>query len=263
MLDSASRALTHLLYPLKFSGVFIPVLPSRLLSCLEAPVSYIIGIDRKYERLEIPTDDFLLCDLDQDSIVHAVAPPRLPPTLRQKLGNLLAMAAPLHLSRGIPTGPPAYIQECYPKNCFTINRDVISKKRMPADYGKYVGLRAAQFGDWSGDPPAKAPVFNAFQHMIRQEEKEMEAFFYASNASSMNSMNPFTSFDPSKYGTVSSTRSLQTKGGGGSTIKNLTAHLRHPSSGSGTWANSFSSRSVSSLPHVRSSFWLTFSLVYR
>jgi len=202
-------------------------------------------------------DDFLLCDLDQDSIVHSAAPPRLPPTLRQKLGNLLAMAAPLHLSRGIPTGPPAYIQECYPRNCFTINRDVISKKRMPAEYGKYVGLRAAQFGDWSGDPPAKAPVFNAFQHIIRQEEKEMEAFFYASNPSSMNSINAFTTFDPSKYGTVSSTRSLQTAGGGGgggSTIKSLTAHLRHPSSGSGTWANSLSHRSVSFLPLIRFSF---------
>lgn len=35
MLHSASRALLHLLWPFKFSGVYIPILPSRLLSALE------------------------------------------------------------------------------------------------------------------------------------------------------------------------------------------------------------------------------------
>jgi hypothetical protein len=245
MLDSAGRTLVHLLYPFKFSGVIIPVLPCRLLSCLEAPVSYIIGIDRRYERLELPADDFLLCDLDQDTIVHSQAPSRLPPTIRQKLGNLLAIAAPLHLSRGVPTGPPLYVQECFPRNCFTIQRDVIERSRRPAEYGKYIGLRTAAFGDFAGDVPAEPPVFNAFQHMIRVEEKEMEAYFYASNPGSIQSMSGFASFDPSKYSTVSSTRSLQSDGG--NTIKGLTAHLRHPSSGSGIWPSSFtrlSDRSV-------------------
>jgi len=35
MLHSAARALVHLIWPFKFSGVFIPILPFRLLSCLE------------------------------------------------------------------------------------------------------------------------------------------------------------------------------------------------------------------------------------
>lgn len=35
MLHSAARALLHLLWPFKFSGVYIPILPSRLLSALE------------------------------------------------------------------------------------------------------------------------------------------------------------------------------------------------------------------------------------
>jgi hypothetical protein len=35
MLHVAARALTHLIWPLKYSGIYIPVLPGRLLSCLD------------------------------------------------------------------------------------------------------------------------------------------------------------------------------------------------------------------------------------
>ena len=190
MLHSVARALVHLIWPFKFSGVFIPVLPSRLLSCLEvltlntqliqAPVSYIIGIDRKYERLELPTDDFLLCDLDQDSIIASTTPMALPSTIRQKLAHLLSVAARLHLNRGVPIGPPAYIQECYPKNCFTIDREVIASTRQPPGYGKFVGLRSLSFEDGSIETPVESPIFNAFQYSMRQEEKELEQFLYGS-----------------------------------------------------------------------------------
>jgi DENN (AEX-3) domain len=45
MLYSAARALIHLLWPLKYSGVFIPVLPSRLLSCLEVHVPFCMHLN--------------------------------------------------------------------------------------------------------------------------------------------------------------------------------------------------------------------------
>jgi hypothetical protein len=236
LLTSASQALTSLLYPLTYTGVQIPVLPSRLLSALDAPVSYLIGIGR-YDRLELPTDDFVLVDLDQDSVFGSAAGMRIPPVLRQKLGNLLAVAAPLHLSRGVPVGPPDYIKEAFPGNCFVVpQRELLSAKRAPAEYGRFVGLRTAQFSEL---PVGKveAPVFNAFRCATREEEREMEAFFYASNPGSMQSISSFSTFDSGKYGSVGSRASMQVAG---NSIKGLTAHLRHPSSGSGGWANSFS-----------------------
>ena len=37
----------ELLYPLTWSGVFIPILPARLVQAIEAPYPYIVGIERR------------------------------------------------------------------------------------------------------------------------------------------------------------------------------------------------------------------------
>lgn len=217
---------------------------------MKAPVSYIIGIDRKYERLELPTDDFLMCDLDQDSVLFSSMPMGLPPMIRQKLGNLLAVAARLHLSRGVPVGPPAYIQECYPKNCFTADRSVISRKRYSPGYGKFVGLRSLSFDDETIETIVEPPIFNAFQHCTQQEEKELRQLFYRrKNHETVNSMNSFTSFDPARYASVNSRPSFS-----GSSLRDITANLHHPfNRGSGLWNNSFgrnSDRTVLSLLEI-------------
>jgi hypothetical protein len=206
---------------------------------IQAPVSYIIGIDRKYERLELPTDDFLLCDLDQDSILASTTPMVLPTAIRQKLAHLLSVAAQLHLNRGVPIGPPAYIQECYPKNCFTIDRELIASKHQPPGYGKFVGLRSLSFEDGSVETPVESPIFNAFQHSMRQEEKELEQFLYGStNIGTDKSFDSFPSFDPAKYASINSRPSS-------STLRDFTAHLRHPSyRGSGLWNNRNANRHV-------------------
>src|SRR5205814_9499126 len=96
-------------------------------------------------------------------------PMALPPMIRQKLGNFLAAAARLHLSRGVPVGPPAYVQECYPKNCFTADKSVISRKRSPPGYGKFVGLRSNSFENGNIETVVEPLIFNAFQHCIQQE----------------------------------------------------------------------------------------------
>lgn len=160
-------------------------------------------------------------------------PMSLPPTIRQKFAHLLSLAARLHLNRGVPIGPPEYIQECYPKNCFTIDRSVITPKRQPPGYGKFVGLHSLSFEDGSNDAVAEPPIFNAFQYDIRQEEKELEQYLYGPTSHGhIKSINSFSSFDPTKYASrpsFSSTRSL----------RDLTAHLRHPSiRGSGVWNDS-------------------------
>ena len=68
MLYLATRALIDLLFPFTWSGVLIPVLPARLIQALEAPCPYIVGIERRYEKVELPSEDFVLVDLDADKI---------------------------------------------------------------------------------------------------------------------------------------------------------------------------------------------------
>ena len=79
MLHLASSALVALIYPLKWAGVFIPVLPARLIQALEAPCPYIVGVERRYDNLEFPEDDFVLVDLD-DNVIESTGPPYTPPS---------------------------------------------------------------------------------------------------------------------------------------------------------------------------------------
>ncbi|KAJ9619539.1 hypothetical protein H2203_008317 [Taxawa tesnikishii (nom. ined.)] len=118
MLHLASAALASLLYPMKWASVFIPVLPYRLIQALEAPCPYIIGVERRYDQLELPDDDFVLVDLDQDVIESTARPTCLPRQQRRKLMALLQAAAPHHTRFGTPIGPPAYATETYPNDAF-------------------------------------------------------------------------------------------------------------------------------------------------
>jgi hypothetical protein len=102
MLHLASRAIASLLYPLKWASIFIPVLPARLLSALEAPCPYIVGIERRYEKIELPDDDYVFVDLDQDTIESTSPPRTLPRPQRRKLVSLLQLAALHHNSYGVP-----------------------------------------------------------------------------------------------------------------------------------------------------------------
>ncbi|KOS23233.1 DENN domain-containing protein [Escovopsis weberi] len=106
MLHLACHALASLLYPLKWASIFIPVLPARLISALEAPCPYIVGVERRYERIDLPEDDYVLVDLDGDTIDATSQPVRLPRQHRRKLMSLLQVAAPHKLRYGVTTGPP-------------------------------------------------------------------------------------------------------------------------------------------------------------
>lgn len=164
MLHLASRALTELLWPMTWAGIFIPVLPSRLIQALEAPCPYIVGIERRYERVELPEDDFVLVDLDQDEIESTVPPIQMPKQQRRKLQSLLQLAAPHHNRFGVPTGPPAYAIEAFPFNAFSSETpSVFTTNSHSTSLAKYVGLNSTSFGDNSSNLPTKSLVFNAFQ----------------------------------------------------------------------------------------------------
>lgn len=163
MLHLASSALIHLLYPLKWAGIFIPVLPARLVQALGAPCPYIVGIEKRYESVEYPEDDFVLVDLDRDIIESTARTVPLPRQQRRKLLATLQLAAPLHHRHGIPTGPPPYAIESFPFNFFAVENDfLLSQRARVSSLARLVGESSAAFGDASMDAPPSPPIFNAF-----------------------------------------------------------------------------------------------------
>ncbi|WKT40977.1 hypothetical protein QSH57_005783 [Fusarium oxysporum f. sp. vasinfectum] len=163
MLHLACHALANLLYPLKWSSIFIPVLPARLLSALEAPCPYIVGIERRYDRIELPEDDYVLVDLDKDTIDATSQPVRLPRQARRKLMSLLQVAAPHKLRYGVTTGPPPYAMESFPYDAFSTENAALFRSATPkSTLGKWVSQSSSGFGE--PDPPNEVlpPLFNAF-----------------------------------------------------------------------------------------------------
>lgn len=163
MLHLACHALANLLYPLKWASIFIPILPARLLSALEAPCPYIVGVERRYENIELPEDDYVLVDLDKDTIDAASQAASLPRQHRRKLLSLLQIAAPHRLRFGVATGPPPYAIEAFPYDAFSAeNGSLFISNTMPSSLGKWVTQNSSTFGDLDAGGNSRPPLFNAF-----------------------------------------------------------------------------------------------------
>ena len=163
MLHLAVAAITHLLYPLKWASILIPVLPARLIQALDAPCPYVVGIERRYECLEYPEDDFVLVDLDNNSIESTGPPISLPKQQRRKLMSLLQVAAPHHSRFGIPPGPPAYAIESFPFDAFSSeNPTIFNHRPQPSTLATLVGLNSASFADMAGFGSCRLQIYNAF-----------------------------------------------------------------------------------------------------
>lgn len=170
MLHSVSRSLVSLLYPFTWSGIFIPVLPARLLSAIEAPCPYIVGIERRYDKIELPEEDFVLVDLDSDSILSSNPPTLLPRAQRRKLVSLLQLAAGHHIRYGVPVGPPQYVVETFPNDCMVSECSALYSTIPPAStLAKLVNLTSTAFGGAGASDFAPRPlVFNGFSHSKNQ-----------------------------------------------------------------------------------------------
>lgn len=163
MLHLASKALVSLLYPLKWASIFIPVLPARLISALEAPCPYIVGIERRYDNIELPEDDYVFVDLDQDTVESTASPVSLPRQQRRKLVSLLQLAAPHHNRCGVEVAPPPYAVETFPYDAFSSENEAIFTQNAPAGtLGKYVSQNSTTFGEPDLQKRKRPLVFNAF-----------------------------------------------------------------------------------------------------
>ncbi|PNS19437.1 DENN domain-containing protein [Sphaceloma murrayae] len=161
MLHLACSALTSMLYPLKWSGVYIPILPTRLIQALEAPCPYIIGVEKRLDDLPLPQEDVCIVDLDTDTL-EGDPPKPLPRQIRRKLTALLQAAAPHHNRFGVPKGPPPYAIETFPNNHFSSeNPQIFDSRASKSSLASNVVLSSSAFADPQFARPS-TPIFNAF-----------------------------------------------------------------------------------------------------
>ncbi|KAF9084380.1 hypothetical protein BGX23_010580 [Mortierella sp. AD031] len=126
MLTLASESFLYLLFPLYWQGVYIPILPSALMTCLQAPVPYIIGVERRSRDPDFPPEDACVVDLDKGTVDVQLAPIPLPPRQRRKLIQSLEQYAPTSAIKRTPAthspalGPPVYVQEAFPHSRLTL-----------------------------------------------------------------------------------------------------------------------------------------------
>ncbi|KAH8720739.1 hypothetical protein MY5147_006136 [Beauveria neobassiana] len=171
MLHLACHALVNLLYPLKWASIFIPILPARLISALEAPCPYIVGVERRYDRIDLP-DDYVLIDLDKDTIDATSQPHRLPRQQRRKLMSLLQVAAPHRIRYGVVEGPPPYAVESFPYDAFsTENGSIFNARAADSTLGKWVSQNSSSFGEPVAVSALQPPVFNAFAEAVTDNAK--------------------------------------------------------------------------------------------
>ncbi|KAG0201010.1 hypothetical protein BGX28_006084 [Mortierella sp. GBA30] len=132
MLTLASESFLYLFFPLYWQGVYIPILPTAMMTVLEAPVPYIIGVERSCCNADFPPSDACIVDLDNGTVSLQVAPTPLPPRPRRKLIQCFEQYAPLcstritatttvlTSTRESPLGPPEYVKEAFPHSRLTL-----------------------------------------------------------------------------------------------------------------------------------------------
>jgi hypothetical protein len=163
MLHLASAAIVSLIYPLKWAGVFIPVLPVRLIQALDAPCPYIVGVERRYENMELPEEDLVLVDLDENFIEATIPPTQLPRNQRKKLAALLGVAAQHHTRYHVPVGPPPYAMETFPNNTFcSENPSLFGSIPFPTTLSTLVSVNSTSYASLESSGASRPLTMNAF-----------------------------------------------------------------------------------------------------
>lgn len=63
-----AEALCHLLYPIKWQHVYIPVLPYALVDIVDAPTPYLMGLHSGVHTGDMHLDGVVVVDLDQNQV---------------------------------------------------------------------------------------------------------------------------------------------------------------------------------------------------
>ena len=210
LLYSVCAAITQLLFPLTWAGVYIPVLPARLLEALEAPCPYICGVQRRAEPLRTPQDDFVLVDLDQGIIEATTPPTSLPRSIRKKLVALLQQAAPHKYRYGVAAGPPAYAADAYPNDAFpSENASVFSARAEPSNLARLANLNSAAFGKEALPNSRSVPLLNVFSSARSRDDKDSDTAAPSPQSYSAPSFADSACYSPALPTQMETTQNLQ------------------------------------------------------
>ncbi|ORX54396.1 DENN-domain-containing protein [Hesseltinella vesiculosa] len=135
MLSIAAEAFRYLLFPFYWPYVYIPVLPEKLLTCLQAPVPYIIGFQADIADIEdYRPEEACIVNLDSNTIHQSARVRMLPDRLRRKLQMALDTHCSLHTRCRVPYGVPLSVQSAFPNGRLLLTSHR-SKVPMPYDSG--------------------------------------------------------------------------------------------------------------------------------
>ncbi|KAI8066903.1 AEX-3 domain-containing protein [Gongronella butleri] len=116
MLSVTAEAFRYLLFPFYWPYVYIPIVPEKLLTCLQAPVPYIIGFQGNIDDIEdYRPDDACIVNLDSNTMHQNARVPMLPERQRRKLQASLDQHCSLHTRCHVGYGVPLAIQHAFPK----------------------------------------------------------------------------------------------------------------------------------------------------
>lgn len=107
-LTEACRALTALMYPFRYSHVYIPLLPAALVEVLSTPTPFIMGVHSSFRTEVAELMDVIVTDLDGGSITvpDGVSLPLLPEYLLSTTQEALSLVLQPELSVADHAFPP-------------------------------------------------------------------------------------------------------------------------------------------------------------
>lgn len=111
-LTDACRALLAIMFPLKYSFTYVPILPGKLLEVLSTPTPFIIGVNSLFHSETQELLDVIIADLDGGTITtpECVHISLLPEPLLQQTQTALSMVLDPELAVADHAFPPSFTQ---------------------------------------------------------------------------------------------------------------------------------------------------------
>ncbi|XP_034019214.1 myotubularin-related protein 5 isoform X3 [Thalassophryne amazonica] len=111
-LTDACRGLLAIMFPLKYSFTYVPILPGKLLEVLSTPTPFIIGVSSLFRSETQELLDVIIADLDGGTVTipECVHISLLPEPLLQQTQTVLSMVLDPELEVADHAFPPASVQ---------------------------------------------------------------------------------------------------------------------------------------------------------
>ncbi|XP_074182750.1 myotubularin-related protein 5 isoform X7 [Rhinolophus sinicus] len=107
-LSDACRGLLALLFPLRYSFTYVPILPAQLLEVLSTPTPFVIGVNAAFQAETQELLDVIVADLDGGTVTvpECVHIPALPEPLHSQTHSVLSMVLDPELDLADLAFPP-------------------------------------------------------------------------------------------------------------------------------------------------------------